>query len=156
MPYLIDGHNLIPKLGINLEDPEDEMQLINLLQIFCRLRQTQVEIYFDGGLPGQPSRQKFGSVQAHFVRKEFIADAAIEARLLKLGRNARNWSVVSSDRRVQSAAREVHARVLSSDKFALTVAEVRTEQSVQNKTDASLSPQDVSEWMELFKGKQKD
>lgn len=156
MPYLIDGHNLIPKLGLNLEDPDDEMQLINRLQIFCRLRQTQVEIYFDGGIPGQPARRKFGSVQAHFVRKGNIADAAIETRLVKLGRAARNWSVVSSDQRVQAAAREVHAQVLSSDQFARQVAEARTEQSVQNKTDASLSPEDVSEWMELFKDKRKD
>jgi predicted RNA-binding protein with PIN domain len=156
MPYLIDGHNLIPKLGLNLEDPDDEMQLINRLQIFCRLRQTQVEIYFDGGIPGQLARRKFGNVQAHFVRKGNIADAAIETRLVKLGRAARNWSVVSSDQRVQAAAREVHARVLSSDEFARQVAEARTEQSVQNKTDASLSPEDVAEWMELFKDKRKD
>ena len=31
MPYLIDGHNLIPKMGLKLADLDDEMQLIELL-----------------------------------------------------------------------------------------------------------------------------
>ena len=36
MPYLIDGHNLIPKLGLRLESLDDEMELIAILQEFCR------------------------------------------------------------------------------------------------------------------------
>ena len=41
MPYLIDGHNLIPKLGLRLDLPDDEMQLIGILQEFCRLQTAQ-------------------------------------------------------------------------------------------------------------------
>ena len=38
MPYLIDGHNLIPKVaGLSLKAVDDEMQLIELLQEFCRI-----------------------------------------------------------------------------------------------------------------------
>lgn len=153
MPYLIDGHNLIPKLGLTLDDPQDEIKLIERLQVFCQLRKTQVEIYFDGGIAGQPKVHNYGSVKAHFVSDRKIshaADAAIESRLLNLGRTARNWSVVSSDHRVQSAAREVHARVFSSDEFARMVTEARTERSLQKKTDGDLSPEDVSEWMDIF------
>ena len=43
MPYLIDGHNLIPKLGLRLDSLDDEEQLIPRLQEFCRLRRAQVE-----------------------------------------------------------------------------------------------------------------
>lgn len=150
MAYLIDGHNLIPKLGISLGDPQAEIELIKRLQVFCRLRQTKVEIYFDGGIAGQPALRKYGSVEAHFVPKGKTADAAIESRLMKLGRTARNWSVVSSDQRVQSAAREVHARVFSSDDFARLVTGARTAQSIQKKADANLSPEDVSEWLDIF------
>jgi predicted RNA-binding protein with PIN domain len=153
MPYLIDGHNLIPKLGLTLDDPQDEIKLVERMQVFCQLRKTQVEIYFDGGVAGQPKLHNYGSVKAHFVRdqnKTNAADAAIESRLMKLGRTARNWSVVSSDHRVQSAAREVHARVFSSDEFARMVTEAHISRSVQNKTDAALSPEDVSEWMDIF------
>ncbi len=156
MPYLIDGHNLIPKLGISLGDPQAEMEMIEHLQVFCRLKKTQVEIYFDGGIAGQPVLRKYGSVRAHFVRKGIIADAAIEARLLKLGRAARNWSVVSSDQRVQAAAREVHAKVFSSDEFARLVYEAGTSQSNNKKTDVKLSPEDVSEWLEVFNAKKKE
>ncbi len=156
MPFLIDGHNLIPKLGISLGDPQAEIELIEQLQYFSRIRQTQVEIYFDGGIAGQPALRQYGSVKAHFVRKGNIADAAIETRLVKLGRAARNWSVVSSDQRVQAAAREVHAKVFSSDEFSRLLAEARTAQSIQMKTDAKLSPEDVSEWLDIFNPKKKE
>jgi hypothetical protein len=52
MPYLIDGHNLIPKLGLRLDSMEDEMELVSILQEFCRLEDRQVEVYFDGAPPG--------------------------------------------------------------------------------------------------------
>ena len=48
MAYMIDGHNLIPKLGLRLDSLDDEEQLLALLQEFCRLRRAQVEVYFDG------------------------------------------------------------------------------------------------------------
>ena len=156
MPYLIDGHNLIPKLGLKLADPDDEIQLIERLGEFCQIQQTQVEIYFDGATPGQPSLRRFGRVTAHFIRKGMIADAAIEMRLMKLGRETRNWIVVSSDRRVQVAAREVHARVLSSDEFAHQVIKVGNPSTSQNKVDTTLSSLDVEEWMNLFKDRKRE
>lgn len=156
MPYLIDGHNLIPKLGLKLADLDDEKQLIDLLQEFCRIKQTKVEIYFDGANPGQASQLKIGRVTAYFVRKGNIADAAIETRLQKLGQNARNWSVPSSDRRVQASAKEVHAQVVSSDEFARLVVSASSPLTRQTKTDTDLSPQDVDEWLNLFKGPKAD
>jgi len=156
MPYLIDGHNLIPKMGLKLADPDDEMRLIEHLQEFCRLKQTQVEVYFDGAIPGQSARRSFGRVTAYFIRKGNIADAAIEIRLQKLGREARNWSVVSSDQRVQTSAREVHARVISSDEFASQVVKAGISEINKGKTDTNISPQDVDEWMDLFKNRKLD
>ncbi len=32
LPYLIDGHNLIPKLGLRLDSIDDEMDLVVRLQ----------------------------------------------------------------------------------------------------------------------------
>ncbi len=34
MPYLIDGHNLIPKVGLRLDSMDDEMDLLAHLQEF--------------------------------------------------------------------------------------------------------------------------
>ena len=72
MPYLIDGHNLIPKLGLRLDSIDDEMELIAILQGFCRVERKQVEVFFDGAPAPQAGTRKLGAVSAHFVQ---LADA---------------------------------------------------------------------------------
>jgi predicted RNA-binding protein with PIN domain len=156
MPYLIDGHNLIPKLGLRLDSLDDEEQLIPRLQEFCRLRRAQVEVYFDGALPGQAATRKAGSVTAYFVRKGSSADAAIEVRLSRLGRSARNWTVVSSDRRVQSAAGAVHASILSSEDFAHEMSKAQAIGSSRPKHEATLAPDEVEEWLDIFNRRRND
>ncbi|MGD0752739.1 MAG: NYN domain-containing protein [Anaerolineales bacterium] len=150
MPYLIDGHNLIPKLGLRLDSLDDEEQLIPRLQEFCRLRRAQVEVYFDGAPPGQVATRKSGAVTAHFVRKGSSADAAIEARLTRLGKAARNWKVVSSDRRVQGAAGAAHAGVLSSEDFAREMSKAKAMPTSKSNHDATLAPDEVEEWLDIF------
>jgi predicted RNA-binding protein with PIN domain len=151
MPYLVDGHNLIPKLGLRLDSLDDEEQLISRLQEFCRLRRAQVEVFFDGAPPGQPANRKAGSVTAFFIRQGATADAAIENRLARLGKTARNWTVVSSDGRVQRAARAVHAGVLSSEEF---VREISRAQAIStSKHEATLAPDEVEEWLDFFNRK---
>lgn len=148
MRYLVDGHNLIPKLGLRLEEPDDEEALLARLQEFCRLRRAQVEVYFDGAPPGFPPTRKAGAVTAHFVRQGATADAAIEARLDRLGREARNWTVVSSDRRVQSAARAAHAALLSAEEFARQVLSAAPPAS--HRSESGLGPEEVEEWLKIF------
>jgi len=92
-------------------------------------------------------------VTAHFVRQGSSADAAIEIRLTRLGKTARNWTVVSSDRRVQQAARAVHASVLSSEEFAREMSGIKAMGSDQLKTETTLAPDEVEEWLDIFKKK---
>ena len=159
MPYLIDGHNLIPKIpGLRLGSVDDEMQLVMLLQDFCRLSRKQVEVYFDQAAPGQSGKRKLGMVSAHFVSSGRTADQAIQQRLGKIGRSAHNWIVVSSDRSVQLSARQAGARVLSSEGFADLLRHT-LEQSPSANTDNSdslLSPEEVKEWLDLFHPKRDD
>jgi predicted RNA-binding protein with PIN domain len=150
MPYLIDGHNLIPKLGLRLDSFDDEAQLLLRLQEFCRLRRAQVEVYFDGAPAGQLSTRKAGVVTAHFVRQDSSADAAIEARLTKMGKTARNWSVVSSDARVQSAARSAQATVMTAEEFTQEMIKAQTTHSTKSTSESVLSPQEVDEWLKFF------
>jgi predicted RNA-binding protein with PIN domain len=153
MSYLIDGHNLIPKVaGLSLSAIDDEMQLIELLQEFCRLRRKAAHLYFDGAPPGQPSKRTFGPVTAHFVRKGKTADDAIRARLARLGRSARNWTVVSSDRMVQAAAREVGAAVLTSEAFASLLRQALREErpAPGSQREATLSEEELKAWLEMF------
>lgn len=149
MRYLVDGHNLIPKLGLRLDALDDEETLLTRLQQFCRQRRAQIEVYFDGAPPGFPPTRKWGAVTAHFVRQGASADAAIEVRLDRLGKQARNWTVVSSDRRVQNAARAVHAGVLTSEEFARQIS-LAAQQAAVFQREARLGPEDVEEWLKEF------
>jgi hypothetical protein len=153
MPYLIDGHNLIPKVpGLSLQEIDDEPQLIEMLQEFCRKTRKRAEVYFDNAPPGQPRARNYGNLIAHFVRKGGTADQAIHARLARLGRGARNWTVVSSDHAVQAAARAARAQVTPAEEFARqlvqTLAQAETGPPVEE--DGELSPEEVEEWMKLF------
>lgn len=153
VPYLIDGHNLIPKVGLRLDSPDDEMQLVNKLQDFCRVQRKQVEVYFDGAPPGQAGMRKLGSVKVYFVRMGATADAAILNRLKRLGRSARNWHVVSSDRQVQAEARSAHAQVLSSEAFAGMMSQPAKSQTTGLRAEREVTPEEVHEWLKLFEMK---
>lgn len=153
MPYLIDGHNLIPKLGLRLDSPDDEMQLVAILQEFARLSRREVQVYFDGAPPVEARTKKYGLVTAHFVRAGSSADAAIKGQLRRLGRAARNWSVVTSDRQVQAAARAAHAGLISAEDFAGQVGRLRRSAD-RPAGDKGLSSDEILEWLKLFdKGK---
>ena len=149
MPFLIDGHNLIPHVGLRLDSLDDELELIRLLQEYCRLSRSQAEVYFDNAPAGQPSKQKHGMVTAHFVRKPLIADEAIRQRIEKLGAAAKNWTVVSSDRRVQAEARAAKAKVISSDEFARQVRLTLQNRSTTAK-ESAMSEKELNDWLELF------
>ena len=151
MPYLIDGHNLIPKLGLSLRSMDDEMELVARLQVFCRVARRAVEVYFDGAPAGQVGTRRFGLVTAHFVRLGATADSAIRARLKTLGRAARNWTVVTSDRQVQADARTAGATVITSDAFAGQVVEAMRAPAPESTAQEKMSSEEVDEWMRFFR-----
>jgi len=150
MPYLIDGHNLIPKLGLRLDSMDDEMELIAILQEYCRVeRKKQVEVYFDGAPAPHAGTRKHGVVTAHFVPQTTTADNAIRNRLKKLGKAAKNWVVISSDHRVQLEARTAQAESIPSEIFAMTLREARN--SAPKPTEnRKLTSQEVDDWLKLF------
>ncbi|RPI91627.1 MAG: hypothetical protein EHM40_15175 [Chloroflexi bacterium] len=149
MPYLIDGHNLIPKLGLRLDSMDDEMELIGILQEFCRLERKQTEVFFDGAPAPHAGTRKLGAVSAHFVRLGATADDAIRKRLKHLGKSARNWTVVSSDRQVQAEARAALAEVISSDAFAGMLKQAR-EAAPKPTHERKLSQKEIDDWLKLF------
>ncbi len=149
MPYLIDGHNLIPKLGLRLDAIDDEMELIAILQEFCRLERKQVDVFFDGAPATQAGTQKLGAVNAHFVRLGDTADNAIRKQLKALGRKARNWTVVSSDRQVQAEAHAARAEVISSDTFAGMLKQARNSAPKPGK-ERKLTQEEIDDWLKLF------
>ena len=154
MPYLIDGHNLIPKAGLRLDSPDDEMELVAILREFARLNRREVEVYFDGAPIGQAGTRKLGTVRAHFVKLGQTADNAIRARLNKMGRDAKNWTVVSSDHEVQSAARVVHAQYITSEEFVKMLKAAVNSAPKASTDNKKISSQEVDEWLRIFRDKE--
>jgi hypothetical protein len=153
MPYIIDGHNLIPKIpGLSLKALDDENQLIDLLQEFCRRSRKQVEVYFDNAPPDGVRARNYGLLTARFVRAGTTADSAIHKRLIKLGRTARNWSVVSSDQGVQTSVRAAQAQIVPSETFALLLQQTLddTLQDAGEDNEIALSSSELDDWMRLF------
>jgi uncharacterized protein len=150
MPYLIDGHNLIPKLGLRLDEPDDELELVRLLQDFARVRRQQVEVYFDGAPAGQAGMRKLGTVKAHFVRSGQTADSAIRKRLESMGKSAKNWVVVSSDHEVQSAAKVNRAGFIRAEEFVTQMKSAFATATKRTDEPSNISAKEVEEWLHLF------
>jgi predicted RNA-binding protein with PIN domain len=155
MPYLIDGHNLIPKLGLRLDSIDDEMELVAILQEFARLKRQQVEVYFDGAPIGSAGTRSLGTVRAHFVSLKQTADNAIRVRLNKMAKSAKNWTVVSSDREVQSSARVNQAQFISAEEFVKLLRSARNSAPKANTSNKKLSAKEVEDWLKIFNDKKR-
>lgn len=152
MPYLIDGHNLIGVLpDLDLADIDDERKLLEKLTRFCAATRRKVNVYFDHGQLENGSFQGGPFLKAFFIRSPRTADDAIKAELVKLGRTAANWTVVSSDREVQRAARMAGARIINSDAF-IDVLEPSSESEDDMKADTTLSDDEIDRWIAMFQG----
>lgn len=150
MPYMIDGHNLIPKLGLRLDEPDDEMELVRLLQDFARIRRQQVDVYFDGAPMGHAGTRKLGTIKAHFVRQGQTADSAIRRRLEEMGKSAKNWVIVSSDHEVQSAAKVNQAQFIRAEEFVKQLRSALITITKEENADSKMSAKEVEEWMKIF------
>ncbi len=155
MIYLVDGHNLIPKIpSLSLRAVDDEMQLVDLLQIFARVKRKKVEVYFDQAAVGQAGTRKFGTITAHFVNSSSSADQAIRQRLENSdrGKGVRpDTCVVSSDHAVQNSARIYHAQVQTSEAFERELREAVKHAFQPGQTwEKKISEAEVDEWLRIF------
>ena len=153
MPYLVDGHNLIPHVpGITLGDTEDEQALIRLLQDFARQQRTRIEVFFDQAPPSRTGSETFGRVKAHFVRQGITADQAIISRLKQMEKEAKNWTVVSSDREILAEVRGLRGKTLSAGTFAGQLSKIKGESApeLDKGEDPEISSQDVDYWLDQF------
>lgn len=153
--YLIDGHNLIPKIrGLSLKQNDDELALIEVLQNYKRLSGKRMEVYFDGAPPDQAGSRKIGGIQTHFIQIGSTADDAIIRRLRNRKTNAGNITVVTSDQRIIREAQRSHAQVLTAVQFAQQIENTLKKSPGGGKPDpAHLSNEDINDWLTLFNGK---
>src|SRR5215475_9027209 len=113
MALLIDGYNLLNVTGIFGGDGpgtalhRTRLAFLNFLAgSFTKRERTGTTIVFDaaGAPPGLPASIKHEEMTIHFARRQSNADEMIE-ELLEDWRSPRSLVVVSSDHRVQRAAR---------------------------------------------------
>ena len=152
MNYIIDGHNLIPHVpGLSLADLDDELQLTALVREFCRLSRSHAELYFDGAPPPRKSPSGGGQVHVHFVRKGTAADEDMIHFMHLAGRNAKNYTLVSSDHHIQAEARSLGVTILESPVFAQKMNQVLSmEKAASSKAEPGLSKEDVQAWLDEF------
>lgn len=172
--YLIDGNSLLSRFaGLNLSNPDDQMRLMEMLQIFSRIRRTKVEVFFGEAPAGQAGGHTYGPVRVHAVLKGQSLGPAIRERLTKQGNQAKETLVVTSDREVQSIARAYHAPFLDSQLFARELSAVphspipeappapvkkpepNESQKQSTKDQPHLSRDELDEWLDIFKPKGK-
>lgn len=149
MPYLIDGHNLIPLIpNIDLADPYDEVKLIDHLKRLMARKRKRCTVVFDHGLPGGMSRElSTHSVEVVFAHSGTDADRIIIERIRK-ARDPASLIVVSADRRIVDAARRYGARVASPEAFAVDLGARLAPDESDSKPRQS--PDELDYWKQVF------
>ena len=153
MPFLIDGHNLIPHLpGINLNDPDDENKLIQILLNFAYRTRSGIEVFFDHAPAARARSVNHGMLRAVFVSRDSTADQAIKTRLSQLGKEAKNWTVVSSDREILAEAKSAQTRLLTAPEFVglLKMEPSRKRPEGEKPEESDPKNLEVDYWLEQF------
>lgn len=129
---------------------DDEMRLLSLLQDFARGKKVKMEVFFDGAAPGWAGTKKFGGITAHFVVRGKTADEAIRQRLGQIPQGS-GVAVVSSDRQIQTEARNHRAEVIPSGVFAQNLVLPPPQPQKRKKTNqVELNENEIDEWLQLF------
>jgi predicted RNA-binding protein with PIN domain len=151
MKLVIDGHNLIPNVpGLNLAQMDDEQFLLDRLQVYCRIRRTGMDVFFDKAPPGYSGTRKIGQISAHFIRQGQTADDAILDFVRRQGHAAQAVRVITSDRRVAVEARALGAAVQSSQEFAADLEQALRQAASTTRTDPHVDPDELEEWLRMF------
>jgi predicted RNA-binding protein with PIN domain len=162
MALLIDGYNLLHVTGIfgaagaGTELHRSRVALLNFLAASIAERErSETTIVFDatGAPPGLPTSTTHDGLTVYFARRHANADEMIE-KLLDECRAPRSLLVVSSDHRIQRAARQHGASYVDSDKWFAELQAARRERETSAE-DSSVkpdgqSPEDVSYWLGEF------
>ncbi|MCE1251996.1 MAG: NYN domain-containing protein [Anaerolineae bacterium] len=152
MFYIIDGHNLIPKIpGLNLAMADDEIKLVHYLQDYARIKRLSIEVYFDRAAAGFAGTRHFGTVTAHFVRQGRTADQEIIDRLRKMKKAARGVVLVTSDRQIKAEAHYMQVEIISSDNFANALVEALSQaDTAEQSANHSAVMGNINEWLDIF------
>jgi len=163
MALLIDGYNLLNVTGIfaqagpGTELHRTRLALLKFLSASINQRErSSTTIVFDaaGAPPGLPRTIKHEGITVHFAQRHSDADEMIE-ELLEGCREPRSLLVVSSDHRVQRAARHFGASFLDSEawyaeRLAIGRERQRAADDASAKPTGDLTQDELSYWLSEF------
>jgi uncharacterized protein len=169
MSLLIDGYNLLHATGIFGEGTEltelhrsREALLRFLAESISSAERSRTTIVFDaaGAPPGLPKTLVHDRITVHFARDYEDADTMLE-ELIAAHETPRTLVVVSSDHRVQRAARRRRAKAVDSDRWYVELCSSQRSRGVlaikpPQKPTATLSPGEVEYWTAQFGGGQQE
>jgi predicted RNA-binding protein with PIN domain len=161
MALLIDGYNLLNvtsifgEAGPGTELHRTRLAFLNFLaSSFTKRQRSATTIVFDaaGAPPGLPSTISHDGMTIHFAHRHSNADELIE-ELLESHRAPRSLTVISSDHRVQRAARHRGASFVDSEVWYADLKTRRKKAASDDsmsKPSASVSNDELSYWIAQF------
>ncbi|MCC7474906.1 MAG: NYN domain-containing protein [Pirellulales bacterium] len=163
MALLIDGYNLLNVTGIfggagpGTELHRTRLAFLNFLaRSFSRRKRSETTIVFDaaGAPPGLPHSISHEGMSIFFARQFASADEMIE-QLLEDWPAPRALVVVSSDHRVQRAARRRGASYVDSEQwYRALLAELRNRprevEPGAAKPAVEMPPEELAHWLKAF------
>jgi predicted RNA-binding protein with PIN domain len=169
MALLIDGYNLLNVTGIfgqagpGTELNRTRLAFLNFLASSLTKRERcETTIVFDaaGAPPGLPRTTTHDGMTAHFAQRRSSADEMIE-ELLETWPSPRSLLVVSSDHRVQRAARRCGATFVDSEEWYADLRAARRQRRSRgdesaSKPTATPSADELAYWLGEFGGSPAD
>jgi predicted RNA-binding protein with PIN domain len=153
--YIIDGYNLLWSVHKACEHPEDisQIQLCRLVSGYLRALGQQGQIVFDG--IGPPDRTPFdfiSGLEVMFSGGGKDADGFIEAKM-RADSAPKRFTVVSSDRRIRTAAKACKAASVKSEQFwrdmvAVLRGRIRVQEPAEKRK--GLDQAQTEQWLKYF------
>ena len=154
---LIDGYNLLHASGVfgtvgrtSLEASREAL-LDWLGEVLSEAQRQRTTIVFDAreAPPGLPRSGKKHGMQIHFAPRGCEADEMLE-ELIRDHTTPRALMVVSSDHRIQRAARRRRAKSMDSDRWVAEFRHLPHPDSPAPDYREAPSPEDLQSWLDEF------
>lgn len=135
MSWVIDGNNVLGRMGAPRESVEAKRELVQRLGQFARVRRVRVACYFDGPEPPQFGKH-LGSVTVIFSGRT-TADDLITERLAERS----GWKLVTSDHGLASRLAGRRVEIITPMELMRQVEEAARQQP---------STADAEDWQAWF------
>jgi hypothetical protein len=119
MSWIIDAANLLGRMRLDREAPDNKRQLLREVARFARAKRTRAVCVFDGPAPASFAAH-LGNVRAEFPHPKSADDRIAELVAAAAG----GCHVVTSDRALESRLRRRNVTVLTAEAFQKVLREL--------------------------------